>query len=152
MTCGSGLGSGDTGHLQADHSCSAPGCHAHLGRLPGLGGNLGGVGAGSSATRAGRRCWRGGGGKVGGLSPPHLPPPGHLRLYNWLPLLFHSSYLIPGERRGGDSSVGEEAAGEGQGEDRVSDRKEKLIKKGHSEGSEPGQWSAQNQPAAANPP
>lgn len=67
----SGLGSGDTGHLQADHSCSAPGCHAHLGRLPGLGGNLGGVGAGSSATRAGRRCWRGGGGKVG----VYLPPP-----------------------------------------------------------------------------
>lgn len=47
--------------------------------------------------------------------------------------------------RGGET-VGEKAAGEGQGEDRVGDRKEKLIKKGYSEGREPGQWSAKKQP------
>lgn len=52
-----------------------------------------------------------------------------------------------GERRGEGSSVGQGAAGEGQGEDRVNHRKEKLIKRGYSEGSEPEQWSAKNQPA-----
>lgn len=35
---------------------------------------------------------------------------------------------------GEGSSVGQEATGEGQGEDRVNDRKEKLIEKGYSEG------------------
>lgn len=75
----------------------------------------------------------------------------HLWLYNWLAQRFLSSYLILGERRGEGSSVGHEAAGEGQGEDRVSNREEKLIKKGYSEESEPGQWSAKNQSAANLP-
>lgn len=48
----------------------APGSAARHGG----GGALLGVGAGSSATPAGRRCWRGGGGKVGGLSPPPPAP------------------------------------------------------------------------------
>lgn len=111
---------------------SIPGCHAHLGRLPVLGLNLGGVG------RAPLQLERGGDareeeGKWGSVSP--LPAPRHhLWLYNWLAQRFLSSYLILGERRGEGSSVGQEATGEGQGEDRVNDRKEKLIEKGYSEG------------------
>lgn len=112
---------------------------------------LGRRGAGSSATGAGRGCWRGGGGKVG-VCLPISRPRRHLWLYNWLSQRFLSSYLILGERRGEGSSVGQEATtGEGQGEDRVRDRKGKLIKKGYSEESEPGQWSAKNQPAANLP-
>lgn len=86
-----------------------------------------------------------------GVCLPISRPRRHLWLYNWLSQRFLSSYLIPGERRGEGSSIGQEATREGQGQDRVSDRKEKLIKKGYSEESEPGQWSAKNQPAANLP-
>lgn len=86
-----------------------------------------------------------------GVCLPTSRPCRHLWLYNWLAQRFLSSYLILGERRGEGSSVGQEATGEGQGEDRVNDRKKKLIKKGYSEGSEPGQWSTKNQPAANLP-
>lgn len=86
-----------------------------------------------------------------GVCLPTSRPCHHLWLYNWLAQRFLSSYLILGERRGEGSSVGQEATGEGQGEDKVNDRKEKLIEKGYSEGSEPGQWSAKNQSAANLP-
>lgn len=66
---------------------------------------LGRLGAGSSATRAGRGCWKGGGGKVG-VCLPISRPCRHLWLYNWLVQQFLSSYLILGERRGEGSSVG----------------------------------------------
>lgn len=129
---------------------TAPGCHAHLGRLPVLGLNLGGVGRASLQLERGGDAGEEEEGKWGSVSPSPAPRR-HLWLYNWLAQRFLSSYLILGERRGEGSSVGQEAAGEGQGEDRVSNRKEKLIKKGYSEESEPGQWSAKNQPAANLP-
>lgn len=62
-----------SGDQAAGHPRSAPGCHAHLGRLPGLGGDLGGVG------RAPLQLGEGGdaGEEEGkwGLSPPPPPPP-----------------------------------------------------------------------------
>lgn len=77
---GSGLGSGGPGHLQGTKRLIIHALHPAATRTwvccqaLGRGGGLGRRGAGSSATGEGRGCRRGGGGKVGGLSPPPPAP------------------------------------------------------------------------------